>query len=599
MKIRNKILLVVLIVLISSGIIINLTWYRSSNHMTAKYLTDISESTMQDAYQAFEYLLTDTSYMATMISLNEKNIIHPVENLREKNLRTSSGQWNLEYLKNKRTISDFIAGMNGYKYYIMGITVIADKECAFSTSYLVQDYSEIYQDILTLEQDELKTKVAVMNPIHVIEGKSTLSSEYAVPVVRAILNRKREPVGYVILYFDYGVIEKMFSSTLPEGSRLQVINQKKSVIFSNCGDKILNAADPEKGFVYNTIHADNVKWDFTMAIPSDYYIKDINHTVYMTVLMMVILLLAAAALAVFVVSRMTAEISNLRNTMRAVSKGNLNVSYKVRSKDEIGQIGSTFNHMLIRIRELMNKVSEEEEQKRLVEIAFLEAQINPHFISNILNNVVWMAKIQHADNILPLVQSLNAMLQNVMHQEHDMIPLNDELDYLDNYLRIVEYSGSYDFILERNIDPEIGNLLVLRFILQPILENAIYHGLPSGLEKEGKIRISAHIVKNKLLLTVEDNGDGMTAEQIDMILNKKVKDRKHFNGIGIPNVRERIQLFFGEEYGLTYESKTGSYTRAVFTLPVICSEEEMKKTKALMIKMGEECSVEDKADIGR
>ena len=102
-----------------------------------------------------------------------------------------------------------------------------------------------------------------------------------------------------------------------------------------------------------------------------------------------------------------------------------------------------------------------------------------------------------------------------------------------------------------------------------------------------------------MLLTVEDNGDGMTAEQIDMILNKKVKDRKHFNGIGIPNVRERIQLFFGEEYGLTYESKTGSYTRAVFTLPVICSEEEMKKTKALMIKMGEECSVEDKADIGR
>lgn len=156
-----------------------------------------------------------------------------------------------------------------------------------------------------------------------------------------------------------------------------------------------------------------------------------------------------------------------------------------------------------------------------MEIAFLEAQINPHFISNVLNNVVWMAKIQHADNIIPLVQSLNTMLQNVMHQEHDMIPLSAELAYLDNYLRIVEYSGSYDFILEKNIDKNAENLLVLRFILQPILENAIYHGLPQSLDKEGKIKIEAHIKQNKLILTVEDNGDGMTREQIEDILEKR------------------------------------------------------------------------------
>ena len=249
--------------------------------------------------------------------------------------------------------------------------------------------------------------------------------------------------------------------------------------------------------------------------------------------------------------------------------------------------------MVVHIRELMNKISEEEEQKRLVEIAFLEAQINPHFISNVLNNVIWMAKIQHADNIVPLVKSLNTMLQNVMHQEHDLIPLKDELEYLDNYLRIVEYSGSYDFTLEKDIDENTQDLLVLRFILQPILENAIYHGLPQGLDKEGKITISAHIIESKLILTVEDNGEGMTDQQITFILEEQVKDRKHFNGIGIPNVKERIQLFFGKEYGLAYESKLGRYTRAVFTLPVITPGENNGVQYALTEKTEGERDVKD------
>ena len=115
---------------------------------------------------------------------------------------------------------------------------------------------------------------------------------------------------------------------------------------------------------------------------------------------------------------------------------------------------------------------------------FLQAQINPHFISNVLNNVVWMAKLQHADNIVPLIHSLNAMLQNVMHRRNDMITLEDELEYVDNYLTIVEYSGSYDFAVEKKISEDAKELYVPRFILQPIMENAIYHGLPGDLSRQ-------------------------------------------------------------------------------------------------------------------
>ncbi len=288
---------------------------------------------------------------------------------------------------------------------------------------------------------------------------------------------------------------------------------------------------------------------------------------------MVVIILASVIAIAFLISRITLEITNLRDSMNQVSGGNLDVVYRVRGKDEIAQMGETFNHMVTRIDTLMKKIAREEKEKRLVEISFLEAQINPHFVSNVLNNVTWMAKIQHADNIVPLVQSLNSMLQNVMHQEEDMILLKKELLYVENYLRIVEYGGSFDCEVEKDIAPETENLLVLRFILQPILENAINHGLAGSLSKQERIVIRSYIEEEKLILTIEDNGNGMTGEQIRRIMQEKSERQKHFNGIGIPNVMERIRLFFGEEYGLRYESEVGEYTRAIFTLPVVREED--------------------------
>lgn len=583
MTIRNKILLVITAVLMLCGILITSVWYTASNEMADTYLTDISESTMRDACQAFEYLLTDTSYMAAMVSLNDRNIIRPVQSLRERTIM-EDGQWNLEYLKNRRTIQEFIKSLNGYKYYIVGIGVIVNEDCAFSTSHLVEGQEDVYERIKELDQERLKKDIVMLDPFHVEGGKSTLSSDYVVPAVRGIMDWNKNIIGYTVLYFDYGVIEDMFASNLPAGSRFQVVNGSRSMIFSNCGEELLDAANPEKGYAYNTFDADNVDWTFTMALPSDYYTADIYQTALFTGGIMVVILLLAGLLSGLVISRFTREITVLRDSMHEVSAGNLSVSYAVRAEDEIGQMGHTFNHMVLRIRELMRRVGEEERQKRLIEMDFLQAQINPHFISNVLNNVVWMAKLQHADNIVPLIHSLNAMLQNVMHRKEDMITLEDELEYVDNYLTIVEYSGGYDFTVEKKIDEDTRHLYVPRFILQPIVENAIYHGLPTDLSRQGVIKIESVRRGDRLYLSIEDNGDGMTKEQIEAVLNTPAGDRKHFNGIGISNVNERIRLFFGEDYGIHYEScpreclklysgspqaRPSAYTRAVLVLPAM------------------------------
>ena len=571
MRIKKKILLAFSAILLSCGIIITGLWYCTSRRMLSTYLDNMSQSTMLDAYHAFEYLLTDTSYMVTLIATNETNIIEPVEKMRSSELMLD-GQWNQTYLENRRIIMDYIRSMNGYKYYISGITVAVDPSCVFSTSYIIQDKAELYRGIQKLDQEQLKYSMVMMDPLHLEGLKSTISSDYVVPAVRGIVDDQGNVTGYVILYFDYGVIDKMFSANLPEGSVFRVNNEKGASIFSN-DVQVKNAKD----YTWNTFTAEDVGWDFEMGIPSDFYIKDIWHAAVLSGAVMMAILILGGLVFVFYVSRITTEITNLRNCMLRISQGDLNVCYQVKQRDEIGEMGGTFNQMTVRIRELMNQVAEGEKKKRLSELAFLQAQINPHFISNVLNQVVWMAKIQHADNIIPLINSLNSMLQSVMHQERAMIRLKDELAYVDHYLTLMEYSGNYDFYVVKEIGEETENLYIPRFILQPVVENSLYHGLPSDLSRQGCIRIHTERIGERLEIIVEDNGEGMDEEELSRILTKNEKDRRSFNGIGVENVNDRIKIFFGSAYGLRYESKKGEYTRCIFNLPAIEEEETWQK----------------------
>ena len=232
MKIRNKILLILLAALLLIGGVIALIWYRASSELTNTYLEDVSESSMRDACNAFGYLLADTSYMATLVATNQKNIIDPVSTL-NKEVLMDDGQWNQTYLDNRRVIIDYITALNGYKYYIAGIAVVANRDCIFDNSHVVQFKGNIYDQIQQLEPDRLKYSMTMLEPLHLEDTKSTVSSDYVLPGVRGIADRSGNIIGYVVIYFDYGVIDQMFSDYLPAGSYFQVSNDSGSLIFSN------------------------------------------------------------------------------------------------------------------------------------------------------------------------------------------------------------------------------------------------------------------------------------------------------------------------------------------------------------------------------
>ncbi len=570
MKIKTKIQLVLMGILLFSGILITAIWSDTARTMADTYLDDISQRTMQNTYDAFEYILADTADLATRIALNESNIIEPVSNFNENDYLVN-GQWVQGYLDNKRIIMDYLSGGVGYQYYLSGVAIVAEERCIFSTDIASSVKNNLYAEILKLDQDSLKRSVIMMDPMYLEGLTSTASSNYVIPAVRGIVNDRYQVIGYVVLYFDYGVIEEKFSSNLPEGSYFKVLNSHGVEIYSNTEDE-WDADYIENSCVSNTFEADGVGWTFHMSIPTEYYTTRILYAALFTGAIIFLIILLAGIVSALVISQMTREITVLKTQLDRVAAGDLEANYQVKAHDEIGQIGEAFNHMVVRTRDLMDDVKEEERQKRINEMAFLQAQINPHFISNILNNVSWMAKMQHADNVVPLVQSLNVLLHNVMHQEKNIIFLQKELEYVSNYLTIMEYSGSYDYQIEMDIEAGTDILCIPSFIMQPLVENAIYYGQPDDLSKQAIIKISSCRGEDTLVLTIEDNGAGLTAEQQAEMLCKK-RGSTSFNGIGVTNVNDRIQLFFGEGYGLSYESELGKYTRCIITLPIVLEEQ--------------------------
>ncbi len=262
-------------------------------------------------------------------------------------------------------------------------------------------------------------------------------------------------------------------------------------------------------------------------------------------------------------------LNRLIKTMNEVKRGNLSVNLVDSSKDEIGEVVGNFNTMLNEIKNLMESVKSNEMQKRKAEIKTLQAQINPHFLSNTLNTVRWLAEAQKASNIEALVSSLIQLLHVSMGKGGDFITMREEVEYIKSYINIQEYRYYDKFRVVFEIEEEILDYKILKFLIQPVVENSIIHGI-EPMTEQGLISIKGFKDGDVLKIRVTDNGEGIPSDKLSKLLTVGGYDNKSkFSGIGINNVNERIQINFGEKYGLHIESVPKLYTTVELTLPII------------------------------
>lgn len=287
-----------------------------------------------------------------------------------------------------------------------------------------------------------------------------------------------------------------------------------------------------------------------------------------------IVLLCAAMLSFAVASVMaywvTRPMRYLEDTMRQVEAGDLNVAIKEQGFREARSVSVAFNHMIARIRALMVQIVQEQEKKRLYELNALQAQINPHFLYNTLDSIIWMEERGRSREAITMVSALARLFRISISKGRSIITVREELEHVRNYLIIQKMRFKDQFTYEIEAQEETLEERTVKLIVQPLVENAINHAIDQTQPEALHIIIKAFFQGDDLLFTVEDDGIGISPEILENILTSPAGR----SGIGIKNVHERIQLTFGPSYGLQIESEEDEGTLVTIRLPRYHGEEK-------------------------
>ncbi len=302
-------------------------------------------------------------------------------------------------------------------------------------------------------------------------------------------------------------------------------------------------------------------WRAMMYCPKNEVVT-VTNPLLLFVAGLVLVCVAASLAASLAFSRLVVrDIEKLQNNMKSVEQGDMTIWVKSDSKDEIGDLIRGFDAMIGEIHRLIHQVYEGKLLQRKYEMKALQAQINPHFLYNSLSLINWKALEAGEEEISKITLALSSFYRTSLNRGNNVLTVAQELENMHAYLEIQScmHDGSFD--VEEEMDPSILRYETLNLLLQPLVENAIEHGVDLLEDRRGKIRITGKADEENIYLIVEDNGVGMDEETLASILEFQTR------GYGVRNVNERIRLFYGEEYSLSIESEPGRGTKCMITIP--------------------------------
>ncbi len=303
--------------------------------------------------------------------------------------------------------------------------------------------------------------------------------------------------------------------------------------------------------------------------------QDASFTLQITSLVFLIILICSWALSKILGREITTPIAELCRSTARVAKGDFKVRVSVDSGDELDLLAESFNSMVDEISSLVDDIKIEQKNLRATELKLLQAQINPHFLYNTLDTIIWLAEDNQKEQITDMVSSLSDFFRTTLSKGKDFITIEEEESHIKSYLEIQQFRYRDILTYEIDISENIRSYLILKLTLQPIIENALYHGLKNkrGL---GRINVTGVMKKDRIEITVKDNGIGMdegTLARLNRIIRGEEPDDSQ-HGFGMANVQQRIELNFGMKYGMHIESTYGIGTAVIVTIPIIPQMDE-------------------------
>ncbi len=427
----------------------------------------------------------------------------------------------------------------------------------------------------------------------VVKNPSNLQFEnYILPMVRPVIHSfTNREIGWQMIGFRVNLIADLFKNfEIRPDEALMVLDSRGYCIYHSnlrrIGQRlrslgyiatVLQSAHTQ-GHLTAKLHgasrmivyakSEATGWSIVRILSSAELARQKRLLLNITLLIFLSSIFFTSLLTVFLSSNLTHPLTKLLQQTKTIAAGNFSRDPAIEGRDELGVLGHGINDMAENIRRLLDRIIADEQEKRRLELAVLQNQVNPHFLYNTLNSLKLMATIQKADGIREMVTALGRLLMHLSKNTAEKISVAAELSLLNDYLSIqnIRYKGKIQ--LEYLIDDDtVLQCQIIKFTLQPLVENAIFHGIEPKKDA-GRITIAIAGDAEHIYIKIEDDGVGMTPDQIATVLTGGPTGKNRgLSPIGIKNVNERLQLFYGPEYGLTIESAVDKFTRVCLKLP--------------------------------
>jgi two-component system sensor histidine kinase YesM len=393
------------------------------------------------------------------------------------------------------------------------------------------------------------------------------------------LNVLGKVLGYLMVEIDSKFVWDILKDIrLPDGTVIAVHKDGKQITPAPLGSLNLNGeaalqklllSDQEGIMPYKSGLGENyairsivpgLGWNISLLMTEEHLGMNSRWMINFMVVLAVIVSVLAVVTAFFISGTITKRLMKLIRLIRHAEKGSWETDTSVRGNDEYSQLLRAFNKMSMKIKELIEEVYQVRISKQETEMKLLYAQINPHFLYNTLDIIHWSALRIQARDIAEITESLAKFLRHTLNGGKDHIRLAEELEGVERYLHIINYRYKGAIRLTVSIEDQVEELPIIKMIMQPLIENAVIHGIRPKADKSGEIKIRAWREESYILLMVQDDGAGLPPERLTTILEKES------GGYGVKNVHQRIQVHYGQDCGLQFENAPGGGCRVIIRL---------------------------------
>lgn len=485
------------------------------------------------------------------------------------------------------SIGSYLATIVDSFPYIKGIALVGRNDTIFS--------NEMQRNILAAITQEDWYQNCVNNPRQLfitpkpknrgVSYYNPVSADEIIMLAMGVVNTTTDDViGVIVIDIDSSLLQDTLESMRvgKDGFVMMVDSDGESIYtpinqlsyrlrqqwFLKEGTQVVNKNINNEAYQLIYSESGYTGWKTVGVFSTNKALEQVTKFQIILIFLLLVVLGLVGMFSILFSSRITKPIIKLKGLISRAEHGDLNVQFNSLYNDEVGQLGNSFNAMIDEIRHLIETIYHQQKQKREDDIAFLQSQIKPHFLYNTFDTIHWMAKKYDAKDITQLVSALTKLYRIGLSKGSNTITLAEEIEHIRNYLIIqaTRYSDILDYEIICTADAQ--QLYVQKLMLQPLVENAIYHGIKQRTEP-GKISVHVYEQDGILWLKVTDNGPGIPPDKLELLNEQIQADENPFIGYGLYNVNKRIILRFGNDYKLNVDSVPGQGTTVTIRYPLV------------------------------